>query len=98
MPSNLIPKRRKRRFPERELLERVRRYEDLLRSNKVAFEPMHGNGAGGDVETPAGEGDGEDDEGGEQKGVDAKRPPPLYWAEGHKPKWVVTLVVDSGAD
>ncbi|PCG93965.1 Transcription factor [Penicillium occitanis (nom. inval.)] len=33
--------RRKRRFPERELLERIRMYEDLLRQNNISFEPLH---------------------------------------------------------
>lgn len=32
---------RKRRFSERALLERVRKYEDLLRQHKIAFEPLH---------------------------------------------------------
>jgi hypothetical protein len=27
-------------FPERELLDRIRRYEDLLRLNKVKFDPL----------------------------------------------------------
>lgn len=34
-------RRRKRRFPERELLERLRKYEDLLRQNNIQFEPLH---------------------------------------------------------
>ncbi|GIC90226.1 uncharacterized protein Aud_006658 [Aspergillus udagawae] len=33
--------RRRRRFPERELLERLRRYEDLLRQNNIQFQPLH---------------------------------------------------------
>lgn len=33
---------RKRRFPERELLDRLRTYEDLLRRNNVDFQPLHG--------------------------------------------------------
>lgn len=32
---------RRRRFPERQLLERLRSYEDLLRENKIKFEPLH---------------------------------------------------------
>lgn len=32
---------RRRRFPERELLERLRRYEGLLRRNNIQFEPLH---------------------------------------------------------
>ncbi|PWY96221.1 fungal-specific transcription factor domain protein [Aspergillus sclerotioniger CBS 115572] len=37
----LAPRPRRRRFPERELLERLRRYEDLLRHNGIDFEPLH---------------------------------------------------------
>ncbi|KAK9250492.1 hypothetical protein V1507DRAFT_483003 [Lipomyces tetrasporus] len=36
-----LPRRRRRRFPERELLDRIRKYEDLLRQNSVKFEPLH---------------------------------------------------------
>lgn len=32
---------RRRRFPERQLLDRLRSYEDLLRQNKIKFEPLH---------------------------------------------------------
>lgn len=41
MPAALHPRRRKRRFPERELLDRVRKYESLLRRNKIDFDPLH---------------------------------------------------------
>lgn len=34
-------RQRRRRFPERELLERLRRYEGLLRRNNIQFEPLH---------------------------------------------------------
>ncbi len=34
-------RRRRRRFPEGELLGRLRKYEDLLRQNKVKFDPLH---------------------------------------------------------
>lgn len=37
----LGPRQRRRRFPERELLERLRHYEDLLRQHKIDFEPLH---------------------------------------------------------
>ena len=43
VPATLARRRRPRRFPQRELLERLRRYEDLLRQNNVAFEPLHKN-------------------------------------------------------
>lgn len=37
----LAPRQRRRRFPERELLERLRYYEGLLRQNNIDFEPLH---------------------------------------------------------
>lgn len=46
VPAAQIPRRRKRRFPERELLERLRKYEDLLRQNNIKFEPLHGESTG----------------------------------------------------
>lgn len=52
VPATQVRRTRRRRFPERELLDRVRRYEDLLRANKVKFEPLHGeqSGSGGAME------------------------------------------------
>ena len=41
IPAALVQRRRRRRFPERELLDRLRKYEDLLRQNKIPFEPLH---------------------------------------------------------
>jgi hypothetical protein len=41
----LVPRQRRRRFPERELLDRLRHYEDLLRRNNIPFEPLHSNPA-----------------------------------------------------
>ncbi|KAI1630024.1 putative C6 transcription factor [Exophiala viscosa] len=41
VPATLVPRQRRRRVPERELLERLRRYETLLRQNKIDFEPLH---------------------------------------------------------
>ncbi|KAJ5808488.1 hypothetical protein N7474_009757 [Penicillium riverlandense] len=43
VPATLAPRQRKRRFPERELLKRIRMYEVLLRQNNVQFEPLHPN-------------------------------------------------------
>ncbi|KAL6703428.1 hypothetical protein ACN47E_009687 [Coniothyrium glycines] len=37
----LLPRQRRRRFPEKELLERLRHYESLLRQHHVTFEPLH---------------------------------------------------------
>ena len=39
--STLGPRQRRRRFPERELLDRLRHYEDLLRENNIQFESLH---------------------------------------------------------
>ncbi|KAI2899749.1 transcriptional regulator family: Fungal Specific TF [Aspergillus niger] len=47
----LAPRPRRRRFPERELLERLRKYEDLLRQHNIPFEPLHPP-AGEDSRTP----------------------------------------------
>ncbi|KAH8653930.1 putative C6 transcription factor [Tricladium varicosporioides] len=42
IPATLTPRGPRRpRFPERELLDRVRKYEELLRRNNIAFEPLH---------------------------------------------------------
>ncbi|KAL4780322.1 hypothetical protein BJX76DRAFT_351107 [Aspergillus varians] len=43
VPAGLLPRRRKRRFAERELLDRLRQYEDLLRRNNIEFKPLHGD-------------------------------------------------------
>ena len=45
MPATQVSRRRRRRFPERELLERLRKYEDLLRQNNIKFEPLHKDSA-----------------------------------------------------
>jgi hypothetical protein len=36
-----LSRQRRRRFPERELLDRLRHYEDLLRKNNIPFHPLH---------------------------------------------------------
>lgn len=41
-----VPRQRRRRFPEAELLQRVRHLEDLLRQHNIDFEPLHGSAAG----------------------------------------------------
>lgn len=62
VPATLTTRRR-RRFPERELLEKLRRYEDLLRQNQINFEPLHPNS------TENREKDGSDDEQAEETGM-----------------------------
>ena len=39
-----VPRQRRRRFPEAELLQRLRHLEDLLRQHNIDFEPLHGDG------------------------------------------------------
>lgn len=39
------PRQRRRRFPEAELLQRVRHLEDLLRQHNIDFAPLHGSAA-----------------------------------------------------
>ncbi|KAI4153038.1 MAG: hypothetical protein LQ340_002546 [Diploschistes diacapsis] len=74
VPATKISRRRKRRFPERELLDRLRKYEDLLRQNNVKFEPLHKDLAG-EKESPNVKGnDDSDDE--QAKTVGADRPSP----------------------
>lgn len=47
VPANTLgPRQRRRRFPERELLERLRHYEDLLRRHSIDFEPLHPSAPG----------------------------------------------------
>lgn len=45
VPSTLAQRKRKRRFGDRELLEHLRKYEDLLRQNNIPFEPLRKNWA-----------------------------------------------------
>ncbi|RYP66788.1 hypothetical protein DL770_008739 [Monosporascus sp. CRB-9-2] len=49
-------RQRRRRFPKRELLERIRHYETLLRQNNIKFEPMHGPQAAVDRPSPTEDG------------------------------------------
>ncbi|KAL3467005.1 hypothetical protein BJX64DRAFT_284153 [Aspergillus heterothallicus] len=42
VPANQVPRRRKRRFAERELLDRLRQYESLLQQNDIKFDSLHG--------------------------------------------------------
>ncbi|KAF2799291.1 hypothetical protein K505DRAFT_294967 [Melanomma pulvis-pyrius CBS 109.77] len=41
VPAARAARQRRRRFPERELLDRLRHYEDLLVQNNIEFEPLH---------------------------------------------------------
>lgn len=48
--TKLAPRRR--RFPEKELLGRLRHYESLLRRNNVKFEPIHRDPSTTEKESP----------------------------------------------
>lgn len=47
VPATPTPQR-KRRFPERELLDRLRSHEELLRRHNIEFEPLHRESALGE--------------------------------------------------
>jgi hypothetical protein len=55
VPATQVSRRRRRRFPERELLERLRKYEDLLRKHNIKFEPLHPD-QGSEKPSPDGDG------------------------------------------
>lgn len=50
IPASLVPRQRRRRFPERELLDRLRRYESLLLQHNVDFVPLHGSNEGSAIQ------------------------------------------------
>lgn len=41
VPATRVPRKRRRRFAERDLLTRLRHYESLLREHNIDFEPLH---------------------------------------------------------
>lgn len=45
VPATLTRRRKRRRFPERELLDRLHNYEELLRQNNISFDPIHNDRA-----------------------------------------------------
>lgn len=61
IPSTQVTRRRKRRFPEQELLERLHKYEELLRRNNIAFQALDTTTAREEVSTHA-DANGSDDE------------------------------------
>lgn len=71
VPASQVTRRRRRRFPERELLDRLRQYEDLLRQHHIKFEPFHKEPTA-EEEFPRGEGLEDSDEG-HQKTISTDR-------------------------
>ena len=41
IPSTRLPRQRRRRFAERDLLQKLRQYECLLKEHDIQFEPLH---------------------------------------------------------
>ena len=82
VPATLAPRRRRRRFPERELLDRLRKYEDLLRQNNIKFEPLHKDLAG-EKESPNAEG-GYDSDNDQPDAVGADWQSPLTTAKSER--------------
>ncbi|KAJ8071803.1 hypothetical protein OCU04_002117 [Sclerotinia nivalis] len=62
VPATQLPRQRRRRFPERVLLDRLRKYEDLLRQNNIKFEPLHKDSAVGNESCQMKDHDDSDDE------------------------------------
>lgn len=62
MPATLAPRRPKLKSSQRVLLERLRKYESLLRQNNIAFEPFFKNSAAEKDSLDVESGDDSDDE------------------------------------
>jgi hypothetical protein len=91
VPATPVSRRRRRRFPERELLERLRKYEDLLRQNNIKFEPLRKDPTG-KKESPDVEGGYDsDDEQPKAAGADWPSPPTTVNSERvYEAKYVIS--------
>lgn len=88
VPATLAPRRRRRRFPERELLDRLRQYEGLLRRNNIKFEPLQRNASGETVSPNVEDGSDSDDDHQDSAGRDLPSPSTMVTSEGvHEPKY-----------
>ena len=61
VPATMVPRQRRRRFSERALLDRLRKYEDLLYQNNIPFEPLH-SAIGEDSPNPGASDDSRDEQ------------------------------------
>lgn len=75
VPATLLPRQRRRRYPERELLNRLRNYEELLRQNNISFDPLHRDSNKGSVSLIVESGDDSHDEHPENSRLGAATPP-----------------------
>jgi len=98
VPAGLLgPSQRRRRFPERELLDRLRHYESLLRQNNISFKPLHKGPPTTEKEQPNLDRDSHDYPRDEQLGAatGARTPPSLSITAksetAHKAKYVLFL-------
>ncbi len=78
--ATLPPRQRRRRFPERELLDRLRRYESLLRQNSIEFEPFQRESLNTEKESRSADGGGppvcpDDEQPGTTAGPDSSSSP-----------------------
>ena len=85
VPATLGTRKRRPRFPERHLLDRIRHYEDLLRQNDVDFEPLHKDPKADRYHIPS-VGGAEDESDGDHPGpLAADKPSPSSAAA--RPEW-----------
>lgn len=85
--TQLSRARRKRRFPERELLDRLHNYESLLRQNNIQFESLHDGLGGGKQDLDIQGGDDSDEE---QGGADHSSPATTIKSErGYEAKYAL---------
>lgn len=73
VPATLATRRRKRRFPEKELLDRLHKYEDLLRQHNIPFQALDRLSTGEGESNNADGSDGSDDE--PSPGIDSLNKP-----------------------
>jgi len=91
VPSTLAQRQRRRRFPERALLERLRKYEDLLQQNNIVFEPLHKAGTRHEDPLHAESDHGSDDGQPGNAGVDSSSPSTTIKSERvHEAKYALS--------
>ncbi|KAF2097191.1 putative C6 transcription factor [Rhizodiscina lignyota] len=99
VPATLNPRRRRRRFPERELLERLHKYEELLRQNNIKFEPLHKDQVGEKESPNAQSGNDSDDEQQEVEGPGSSSHSTIVKPRrAHKSKYALSKKLESSED
>lgn len=85
VPATLGTRKRRPRFPERHLLDRIRHYEDLLRQHDVDFEPLHRDPKADRYHAPAAAAADDDSDGDPPGPLPADKPSPSSAAA--RPEW-----------